>query len=401
MSEIKALHEQCVLINSEAQLGVAEAEFWTDDSGALEVRTAGPSNTGIWINWGDGTREWVEHIGAGSDVTTTHTYTLTGVKQLVFSGVLSNVTRFRCRDSSFNGNISQFSNLTSLQSLDLFSSSIVGDIANISGLTSITYVQFGDTSISGDIVAFSGMTSLTNLNSYNNSTTGDIGDLATLTAISNMSIYLTVVGYNTTTLPTWSNATLSLLNNAWTQTEVDNFLIDLDAAGGTNGTLNIAGTNSAPSSAAISAINGLIANGWDLTITTGAELFVDGDMENAGVGDWTPLNSPTLTKEVGDPHGGTQSLRIAYNGTSFPAARQIILTASKIYRFTGWAKGDGTYTPYIRDGGGSTLWTGTSSTSWQEFDLVYVAGSNDPRLYSNASAAGYCEFDDVSIKEVI
>jgi hypothetical protein len=128
-------------------------------------------------------------------------------------------------------------------------------------------------------------------------------------------------------------------------------------------------------------------------------IIVDGDMEGVGVSLWSVGNSATLTKEAGTPHGGSQCLRVAYNTSSSPYAFQTTLVVGRTYRITGWFRGDGTYLPSLWAGTGVT-YAGTTSTDWQEFDVVFAPISTSLRLYSSASAAGYCEFDDITVEDV-
>lgn len=132
---------------------------------------------------------------------------------------------------------------------------------------------------------------------------------------------------------------------------------------------------------------------------TGPELLVDGDMEAVGVAAWTVGSSALLTKETGTPHGGGQVLRVTYNGTGNPFAYQTILTSGNKYRVTGWARGDGTYGPRVYSGG--NIWVGSFSTSWQYFDKTFTAITTGLSFYALATTAGHCEFDDVSVKQVI
>ena len=62
---------------------------------------------------------------------------------------------------------------------------------------------------------------------------------------------------------------VSLQNNLFTQSEVDDFLGYVDTAGAINGTLNISGTNAAPSATGEASIDNLRANGWTVTVTGG------------------------------------------------------------------------------------------------------------------------------------
>ena len=73
---------------------------------------------------------------------------------------------------------------------------------------------------------------------------------------------------------------------------------------------------------------------------SGTELLVDGDMEAAGVSDWTVVNSATLTKENTDPYEGTQNLRVAYNAVNEPGASQSVLTSGTWY-LVNWSSTNG------------------------------------------------------------
>lgn len=130
--------------------------------------------------------------------------------------------------------------------------------------------------------------------------------------------------------------------------------------------------------------------------------FVDWDMEESGVTNWTAGNNATLSKQTGTPHEGTQILRVAYNGTSDPYGYQNCTKLYNEYTITGWARGDGTAYPQIRIGT-INVWTGTTSTSWQEINITVLVGqsaSHDTtiRLVAVTSTGStYCEFDDFEI----
>lgn len=113
--------------------------------------------------------------------------------------------------------------------------------------------------------------------------------------------------------------------------------------------------------------------------------------------DWEAGNDPILSKSTASPHGGSQALRVAYAGTTNPYGYQDIMTVDETYEVTGWARGDGTAAPKVTDGGEVDVWTGTSSTDWQEIDVtVEEAASTNLKLIAVASAIGYVEFDDIS-----
>lgn len=134
-----------------------------------------------------------------------------------------------------------------------------------------------------------------------------------------------------------------------------------------------------------------------------------GDIDNVsvkeilGCASWTPGNSAALSKEYGTRTGGAgvQVLRATYNGTSYPLADQSILTVGKRYRATGWFRGDGAASPYVIDLNGGGRKDGTSSTNWQYFDVEWEAGHAIWACVCNTAVAGYAEFDDVSVVEVL
>lgn len=136
-------------------------------------------------------------------------------------------------------------------------------------------------------------------------------------------------------------------------------------------------------------------------VVTSTELLTDGDMEDndgSPTSSWTVGNAAALTKNTSSPHGGSQVLRVTRNGVSTPYAYQPnSLTIGQVYRFTGFARGDGNVAPGITDGY-AQFWTGTTSTTWQPFDVVRVAAGTRATYASNATVDGrYGDFDDVSV----
>ncbi len=136
----------------------------------------------------------------------------------------------------------------------------------------------------------------------------------------------------------------------------------------------------------------------DMEAGLGSEEITDSDMEAAGTAAWTVGNSATLTKDATDPHAGTQCLRVAYNSVANPFAYQSTLVTGRTYYVHGWFRGDGSYAPRFYSDG-AIIVNGTSSTSWQEFSLTFVANGATARLYAIGAGAGYAEFDDISVKE--
>lgn len=140
-----------------------------------------------------------------------------------------------------------------------------------------------------------------------------------------------------------------------------------------------------------------------------SNVFVDWEMEYKGVTEWDAVNAATLTKETDSPPNGMQYLRVKRNGVNNPGATQLtglsaLVIPGREYRLTGWARGDGTYYPYIGRqavGAGTPYWTGIPSTTWQRINTTITPDTNGELiLYSSASAGtGYSDFDEIYISE--
>lgn len=134
-----------------------------------------------------------------------------------------------------------------------------------------------------------------------------------------------------------------------------------------------------------------------------SNLITDGDMETSGVGLWVVGNAATLTKQTTNPHGGSQVLRVARNGTNNPQAQKNgVLTADKVYRISGYMRSDGSATPLVAINAGTNI-SGTTSTDWQPFDFIGVApAAGSGIVYFRATTSTgtqYVEFDNITITE--
>jgi hypothetical protein len=131
----------------------------------------------------------------------------------------------------------------------------------------------------------------------------------------------------------------------------------------------------------------------------GPELISDGNMEAADTSAWSAHNGATITKETSSPHGGIRNIKAAYSGSNYPGVKQDVLTIGKTYRIAGRFRTDGTCTAYVLATPGIAS---TTSTNWDSFDFTFVSAA-DPivYLYSSLTSAGYVEFDDVSVKEIL
>jgi hypothetical protein len=151
----------------------------------------------------------------------------------------------------------------------------------------------------------------------------------------------------------------------------------------------------------------LVNRKWPTTIigdspgVYGPELVSDGDMEAANVDSWDAYAGATINKQWRRVLDGLRVLR-ATNTLGYGGARQTILEVGKTYRVNGWARGNGTSVPSLYVGSNTVAWTGTSSTSWQYFDVVATADAYAfVTLYNTGAATNYVEFDNVSVREVI
>ncbi len=135
--------------------------------------------------------------------------------------------------------------------------------------------------------------------------------------------------------------------------------------------------------------------------TNAVVTFGDGNMEAVGTGSWTPSQA-TLSKQTGTPHTGLQLLRVAYNGFADGAAVNGTVIVGHVYHITGWARGDGTSSPLVTSAWMSpTYFAGTSSNSWQSFDVTVVATATYLQFGSHDLSSGhYVEFDDIGVADV-
>lgn len=190
---------------------------------------------------------------------------ISGLTSLDFIGLRFN--------ESISGDISNISEMNLLEFLYLDSTSVSGDISNVSEMTSLQALYLDSTSVSGNVANISGITSLARLFLYNTSVSGNIADLNTLSNLAGsndwegLQLYNSDINdYTSTSLPAWG-CYIDISDLDLSQTEVDNFICDLNTAGGTGGALVVSGTNSAPSSTGESCIDNLRSKNWTVTVT--------------------------------------------------------------------------------------------------------------------------------------
>lgn len=131
-------------------------------------------------------------------------------------------------------------------------------------------------------------------------------------------------------------------------------------------------------------------------------VLVDGNMEAVGTTAWSVGNNAVLSKETGAPYAGIRCLRVTKGIANSPYAYQNVCVTNASYRMRGVARSGGVIAPMIVNAGGVVLWSGTTSTSWQPFDVSFVANGATLGLRANtAGPDGYVEFDDVAVYPVL
>jgi len=135
-------------------------------------------------------------------------------------------------------------------------------------------------------------------------------------------------------------------------------------------------------------------------IPTPAPTLVDLDMEAVDCAAWLEWNI-TASKQTIDPEEGSRYLRLTYDGANVEGcAYQSELTHGKYYHVTGWARGDGITTsyPYLNMGDVNN-WEGTTSNTWQYFDVVGICNGTDINLSGIAlEIDGYVEWDNITVR---
>lgn len=131
--------------------------------------------------------------------------------------------------------------------------------------------------------------------------------------------------------------------------------------------------------------------------------FDDITITDVTAGSWPPFNA-IISKQTVSPHAGNQVLRVQYDGTHTgvgAASQSWAFGVGKKYRVTGYARGDGTAHPFMSDGSGFSWWTGTASTAWQKFDIVFSPTINMAinTGCTSLNTGRYCDFDDWQVME--
>jgi len=144
---------------------------------------------------------------------------------------------------------------------------------NLRPLISLTYLQLDFTSVEGDISGWTLPSSLTYLQLNSTSVEGDISGWTLPSSLTYLRLHHTSADYDSsnacfTNTPAGIRE-IRMEDCALTESQVDNVLVDCDTSGVTNSgssiTLNLSGTDAAPSATGLTAYSNLVANGWTVT----------------------------------------------------------------------------------------------------------------------------------------
>lgn len=237
---------------------------------SVSVTLSLPASKVVHIHWeGDGGPR-SDVIGPQTTQAYTYTYGASGADYPIkFTGDIDALTYFNFSGSSnkISGG-SGFEYATAITKLLLNSTSISVDVGDISSLP-IDHLYFGYTAATGTCLNLAGLTSATRIQCHFTNISGDIADLVTLTSAERIYLYNSNVDtYTQTTQPgAWDTCNISIQNLGLSQQEVDDFLSDRDAAAGAGATtVNISGTNAAPTNGAANAnVVSLVGKGYTVT----------------------------------------------------------------------------------------------------------------------------------------
>lgn len=199
-----------------------------------------------------------------------------------------NLQEIRCRSNHIT-EITGYTDNTNIQTIFVDDNKLSGSIPDITGMSSLQLINYGKNQLTGSIPSLSNNTVLRDFFCYSNQLTGNIPSLSNNTVLEKFNC---VDNNLTGNIPSLSSNTVleqfscrrnqlsgyvagsvptSLLffkaeYNQLTATAVNAILADLVAAGTTNGTLNLGGTNAAPTGQGSIDAQTLRDRNWSVTV---------------------------------------------------------------------------------------------------------------------------------------
>jgi hypothetical protein len=172
-----------------------------------------------------------------------------------------------------HGDIIALKDKGQLQELFLNNTSVTGDIINLNSVNSLQVINFFNTNISGCINDIFNVSNITLFSVSSTDVTGDVKIIQRMPSLQGTGQYqgvrledTNISTYTQGTIPTLT-ANIDISNLGLSQTEIDNFLVDMDNSGSTNCPINVSG-NSVPSQTGLDAIASLEGKGCTITYDT-------------------------------------------------------------------------------------------------------------------------------------
>lgn len=175
---------------------------------------------------------------------------------------------FNCHTNQLSGVIPDISNNTELLNFVCHNNKLSGSIPSLNTISNLEIFQCFVNQLTGNIPPLSSNTKLIVFDSNTNNLTGSIPSLSANTA-------LTIFLVRNNQLTGWDGGTVSVTlgnfqaqNNQLTSTAVNAILAAFVAAGRIGGTLNLGGTNSAPTNGVNNSDKLILeSRGWLVTVT--------------------------------------------------------------------------------------------------------------------------------------
>lgn len=246
--------------------------FYSNQTGGLNTTSLTlrvDSDRKINICWGDG--DVTEITGDDNEYTYQHNYTTQEKFGIWINGEIEYIKYLIAESQSWiEGDLANFVGFstTLLERIRFSNTSIGGNILHLANYTGLKFFTFGNTNVVGVLYDIRYLISLQFLYLFNTPVSGDLLDLNNFPSVSTFAMYNTSCDqYTSGVLPDWTGSNIRIEDNNLSSTEVDNFIINLDAAVGIGGgTLRIDGNNAARTSASDAEYASLIAKGWTIFV---------------------------------------------------------------------------------------------------------------------------------------
>ena len=365
-----------------------------------------PSTKSVTINWGDGSTEVV----VGTDtalITKTSSYSDVRNYTFYLTGDVTEITYIDINTQSFvSGDISTWSALVNIISINAHNTGVSGDISGFSVLIALTLFLLYRTNVSGDLSSLSTLININSIQVFDANFTGDVSGWSTLTSVTIIRVDDNNMDFDST--PAWgvSGAVLRFDDCAMTSQQVDNMIASFSTC--TNCTINVAGTNAHRTAASNDDLNTLLANGNTITLndTLSAEMISDGvfstdgsdlNVSNCVNGNYTTFGGASPTAFNATSNGGGMHTAGTADEISFVSGQKYIVTFDEVLN-----SGTAPYFDIAGDiGGGSISAEGLqlSSVGSNVFEFTSNTTTTGNLLFINSVTVTDFEITNISVKD--